>query len=205
MNRVNAYIDGFNLYNGLRSSSGKRYLWLDLERLVTRLLKPGQELQHVRYLTASVRNDPPALQRQSQYLGALANQSSRLEIIMGRLQEKSVACRGCRSRWRTYEEKETDVSIAVALVEDTAGGRVDTALVLSTDSDLCPAVRAAKRLHPEIRVIAVFPPNRRSDELRPTVDGYLSLGARHVRASLLPESVSSLATGVAYSRPGSWR
>jgi hypothetical protein len=58
--RVAAYIDGFNLYFGIREE-GRRYLWLDLECLVQSLLKPHQQLVAVRYFTARVRNDPPPL------------------------------------------------------------------------------------------------------------------------------------------------
>ena len=57
--RVAAYIDGFNLYFGVRQH-GRRYLWLDLEQLVQSLLRPRQQLVAVRYFTARVRNDPPS-------------------------------------------------------------------------------------------------------------------------------------------------
>jgi hypothetical protein len=61
--RVIAYVDGFNLYHGLRERFRHRYLWLDLHRLVQRL-RPGDTIVAVRYFTAAVRNDPPALARQ---------------------------------------------------------------------------------------------------------------------------------------------
>jgi hypothetical protein len=77
LTRVAAYIDGFNLYHGLRSKHGRKYLWLDFELVVTRLLKPYQELTVVRYFTASVRDDAPALARRSSYLGALAAHAPR--------------------------------------------------------------------------------------------------------------------------------
>ncbi|MDA8046382.1 MAG: NYN domain-containing protein [Actinomycetota bacterium] len=131
LTRVAAYIDGFNLYHGLRSKHGHKYLWLDLELLVTKLLKPHQELAVVRYFTASVRNDAPTLARESSYLGALGAHAPRLDIRLGRFQEKSLRCHRCGAAWRTCEEKETDVSIAVAVVEDAA-----------TDlSDVAPAAR----------------------------------------------------------------
>ena len=53
-----------------------------------------------------------------------------------------------------YEEKETDVSIAAALIEDAMQDRYDTALLISADSDLCPAIVTMKRLCPEKRIIA---------------------------------------------------
>ena len=42
MNRVVAYVDGFNLYFGLKAVYGRRYHWLDLQALVRSLLRPGQ-------------------------------------------------------------------------------------------------------------------------------------------------------------------
>ena len=98
---------------------------------------------------------PPAQRRQATYLGAL-RAATAVDVVLGRFQEKHVTCHGCRNQWRTYEEKETDVSIAIALLEDGVKSRFDTALLISADSDLCPAVKALKRLLPQKRVIAVF-------------------------------------------------
>lgn len=39
-----------------------------------------------------------------------------------------------------YEEKETDVSTAVTLVEYGVTDRFDMALLITADSDICPAV-----------------------------------------------------------------
>jgi hypothetical protein len=37
--RVAVYIDGFNLYFGLRAKSDRKYLWLDLQALSVSLLR----------------------------------------------------------------------------------------------------------------------------------------------------------------------
>jgi uncharacterized LabA/DUF88 family protein len=54
MARVIAYIDGFNLYFGLKSSRWDRYLWLNVQNLAGNLLKPDQTLIHTKYFTARV-------------------------------------------------------------------------------------------------------------------------------------------------------
>ena len=64
MDRVVAYVDGFNLYHGLKAEYGRQYLWLDLQALVRGLLRPGQELLEVQYFTARVRGNPDAELRQ---------------------------------------------------------------------------------------------------------------------------------------------
>lgn len=203
MHNVAVYIDGFNLYHGLKAKHGRKYLWLDLSAVARRLLRPGQGLVSVRYFTASVRNDPAAEARQNAYLSALRAVTT-VEVVLGRFQAKHRTCSVCGSRWRTYEEKETDVSIAVAMLEDGVNDLFDTAVVLSADSDLCPAVRALGRLRPTKDVIAVFPPRRRSDDLRRAARFSFTLGDAIIRQSQLPGLVTD-AAGMTYQRPPHWR
>lgn len=201
MNNVAVYIDGFNLYNGLKDKHGRKHLWLDLHAVAQRLLRKDQQLTAVRYFSASVRNDPPAQARQNAYQGAL--RAVGVEVILGRFQEKHRTCRRCGSTWRTYEEKETDVNIAVGMLEDGINEVFDVAIVLSADSDLCPAIRTLGRLCPQKRVVAVFPPQRRSDDLRRAVHASFTLGDAIIRQSQLPAMIID-ASGTTYHRPPSW-
>lgn len=162
----------------------------------------GGESTAVHYFTAAVRDDPPAQARQATYLKALRTGSA-VEVVLGRFQEKHVRCNRCGHTRRTYEEKETDVNLAVALLAGAVNDVFDTALVLSADSDMCPAVRTLKRLRPAKRVIAVFPPQRRSDDLRRMVDASFTLGDAVIRNSLLPDEVVGPHGGT-YRRPDHW-
>jgi uncharacterized LabA/DUF88 family protein len=204
MHRVRIYIDGFNLYYGMHTAFGRLFLWLDLEALATGLLRPGQALDRVTYFTARVRNDPLSEERQDTYLQALTTPATCLEVIEGRFQRKTRRCHSCGVDRVTYEEKETDVSVAVSLVEDAARGAFETALVLSGDSDLCPAVRAAKRLQPDRRIIVVFPPKRQSDPLRAVSDGVLRVDRSMLHQAQLPPKVVS-GDGIVLERPEYWR
>lgn len=82
--------------------------------------------------------------------------------------------------------------------------RSHTALVVSADSDLCPAVRAVRRLRPDARVVAAFPPARRSDELRRAVHGSFTIARRKLEQSLLLDPVVA-ADGRTYPRPQRWK
>lgn len=57
------YVDGFNLYHGLKDQFGRRMLWLDLVARSNRL-RPRSSLMRVRSFTAPVLGDPPAASRQ---------------------------------------------------------------------------------------------------------------------------------------------
>lgn len=115
MASVIAYVDGFNLYHGLHQAYGRRYLWLDLQRLVQRV-RPHDQILAVRYFTAEVKDDPDKLARQRTYLATLMAHCTKVEVVLGRYQTKKMTRRQCGSAWTSHEEKETDVNIAVALV-----------------------------------------------------------------------------------------
>jgi uncharacterized LabA/DUF88 family protein len=198
------YVDGFNLYHGMHAAFGRAYLWLDLETLAGSLLRGHQQLHRVGYFTARVRRNDDSRLRQLAYLEALAAHCERLDIVEGRFQEKTSMCFACRAQWITYEEKESDVSLAVSLVEDAALDRFDTALIVSADSDLCPAIRAVRRVRPGSRVVAVFPPRRHSDELKRVADAVYWLGRDKLNRSQLPVKVVT-AGGIELVRPEHWR
>ena len=200
--RVAAYIDGFNLYFGIRES-GRGHLWLDLEALVQSLLKPQQQLVAVRYFTARVRHDLPAEQRQQTYLEALAAHSSVLDIRLGRFQRKSKKCYSCGLSRNEYEEKETDVSLAVTLLADGVKGLYDTAMLVSADSDMSPAVQALRELAPGARVIAALPPNSRSFQLQGICDAAIPIGLAKVRQAQLPKTVMNGPRPL--TRPEHWK
>jgi uncharacterized LabA/DUF88 family protein len=201
--RVAVYVDGFNLYFGLHAKYGRKFLWLDLQTLAASLLRRGQTLELVRYFTARVRADAEGEQRQSDYLDALQASSPLVTIKDGRFQEKDRRCRGCGSTWTVFEEKETDVNIAVALLSDAVRDKFDTALLISADSDLCPAVKETKSLFPAKRIIVAFPPRRHSAELKRVVDGYINIGDAKIRQAQLPNEVVTGA-GVVLRRPKYW-
>ncbi len=104
MQRVSVYVDGFNLYYGLKSKGWRRYYWLDLRRLAENLLQSGQRLMVVRYFTARVlqlADDPEQPERQKSYLEALETLPD-LHIHYGYFLPKSVTCQQCGTSRETY-------------------------------------------------------------------------------------------------------
>lgn len=198
------YVDGFNLYHGLRAQRRHAYLWLDLVALGKRL-RPRSDLRAVKYFTAPVLDDPGAASRQAEYQNALtAKYPGQIQIIQGRYQKSAKRCRECGSEWVHREEKETDVNIAVSLVADAATHAMDSALIVSADSDLAPAVRTAKTLRPDLFIVAAFPPQRRSAELRRLMPASFPIKEARLKQSLLPDQVSA-ESGKVFNRPDKWR
>lgn len=206
MTRVVVYVDGFNLYFGLRDAGWRKYYWLDLVRLSRSLLKPGQELIGVNYFTSRLRltgANQPDMQRQSDYLDALGTLPD-LTIRYGHYLEKKRTCRSCGATWPDYEEKMTDVNIATQLLVDAYEQRFDTALLISADSDLAPPVERVRATFPTKRVIAVQPPKRNSSRLRQAASASFTLGEAHLRQCQLPPAVTTK-NGHILRRPDHWK
>src|SRR5688572_23217629 len=104
--RVIAYIDGFNLYYGMRQSNYRRYYWLDLEKLASNLLKPNQQLLGVKYFTSRITSPEDKRLRQTSLLEAFATLPL-VRVFEGQYFRKPAKCEYCAATWETHHEKMT--------------------------------------------------------------------------------------------------
>ena len=205
MQRVTVYIDGFNLYYGLRDKKWKRYYWLDVRRLSEKLLHPNQCLVEVHYFTTKVLpapNNPGKVKRQRTFLEAIETLPD-VSTHYGYFLFKEMSCPICRATWPIYEEKMTDVNIAVELLGDAQDNIFDTAIIVSADSDLAGPVNAVRKRYPRKRVIVAFPPKRVSKHLRQVATGCFTIGRDVFRDSQLPNQITK-PDGYVLTRPPTW-
>ncbi|GAB95246.1 uncharacterized LabA/DUF88 family protein [Kineosphaera limosa] len=103
---------------------------------------------------------------------------------------------------RVFEEKGSDVSVAVALVEASVGGRIDAAVVLSNDSDLALALRVA-RSHVPVGLLNPGPRPTAADLQGDPADGvgghwWGRLSAQEYLSAQMPDVVGP------WHRPADW-
>ena len=200
--RVVAYIDGFNLFYGMKESGWNRYYWLDVYALMRNVLPENSVLSGVKYFTARVSSPPDKAKRQSDYLEAL--QTTPCEIFFGKYHNETNYCRHCFQETISPKEKMTDVNIAVELMADAFQNRFDTALLVSGDSDLTPPIRAIRALFPEKQALVAFPPKRFSNELTQAATSHFTLYRSKIRDSQLPDEIAK-PDGYTLKRPATWR
>ena len=203
MPRVIAYIDGFNLYYGLRASRWRRFYWLNLRQVALHLLKPNQTLVETKYFTSLVTAPLDKSRRQATFLEALSTLRA-FSIHYGHYLADTVVCRQCGHTYTTHHEKMTDVNIATEMLSDAFTDRFDTALLCSADSDLVGPVRKVRHLFPDKHVIVVFPPARHSNALKQVASGYLHLDHATLAQSVFPDQVVK-PDGFVLHRPADWR
>jgi uncharacterized LabA/DUF88 family protein len=199
--RVIAYVDGFNLYFGLIESGLDYCKWLDLNKLVNRLLKPNQELVRLKYFTSRINNDPDKQKRQSIYLEAI--ESLGINIYYGNFERKAIECHRCGKIWDNSNEKMTDVNIATNMLIDACHDMYDMAMLISGDSDLVPPIKAIHEFFPEKRVFVAFPPKRHNTSIAYVAKGSMLIGRNNLVESQFEEEITKK-DGFVLRKPTEW-
>ncbi|MFA9213157.1 MAG: NYN domain-containing protein [Candidatus Methylacidiphilales bacterium] len=200
--RVVAYIDGFNLYFGMKEAGLKQCKWLNVKKLILNLLQQNQELIEVKYFTSRVSNNPDKQKRQSTYIDAL--ESIGVKVIYGNYQDGVQDCKRCGNVWKTAKEKMTDVNIATAIMIDAFKDEYDMAMLISGDSDLTPPIREVHNLFKQKRVYVAFPPKRHNSSMAILAKGSLIIGRKKLVDSQFEDEVISK-TGYKLKIPTEWK
>lgn len=201
--RVIAYIDGFNLYFGLKSKGWRRYYWLNIQLLVQNLLKPNQRLLLTKYFTTRITAPPDKQRRQSTFIEALETLND-FQIFYGKYQLNLRQCPYCGIQDEVPKEKMTDVNIATEILKDAYQDKFDVALLISADSDLVPPIKTVKELFSKKRIAIAFPPDRWSADLTNSADKSFVISRARIARSLFPEEVKK-EDGYILRCPSSWK
>ena len=211
MKRVTFLVDGFNVYHSLVDAGfqeEKCLKWLDLHSLLLsypNLIGGNPVLHRLHYFSALANHrlaqDPGVIERHQAYLNAL--ESVGANIHLGRFKPCRIACKECGQRFFRYEEKETDVAIAVALMEAGMDSSTDTVVLVSGDSDLAPALRSARVHFPEKQFGVAFPFRRVSEELKRDADFFWRLKPQIYSAHQFPSRINLPDKGF-IQKPRAW-
>jgi uncharacterized LabA/DUF88 family protein len=202
MTNVITYIDGFNLYHGIKSKYGRKYYWLDVEELSENLLQSGQTLVQVKYFTAMIGKNPPKEKRQRTYISALKT-LSKTNIYYGKYLSNKHVCHNCGYIEQIPSEKMTDVNIATQLLSDAFTNSFDIAILISADSDLTGTIAKILQLFSDKRVVIAFPPDRVSFDLKNIASAYFHIARGKLLKSQFP-NVIQLSNGKKIAKPHSW-
>lgn len=204
--RTYVYVDGFNIYYGIRYTP---YRWLDLGRLA-RLTVPNAEISAIRYFTARIeaRDDPDQPQRQAIYLRALQTIPN-LSIHFGQFRSNQVRMAlvdpppiGAKTAlvWKT-EEKGSDVNLATYLLADGCEARYKQAVVVSNDSDLVEPIRVVRDQIGR-QVMVLNPTPHFSAQLRDVSTAYRKITEASLKAAQFPEQLTD--QHGTFHRPAAW-
>lgn len=144
-------VDGLNLYHALEHF-GPDATFLDIPSIAAQYLPKQREEIEVFYFTSTPdHKGRVTLDRHFEYLALL--KSVKVEIVEGRFQRSIKSCVTCGAKSEIHKEKETDVSIALKIIEAAMEAETSEILLFSADSDFAPALRFARRVNPKVRLM----------------------------------------------------
>ena len=191
MARYCFYIDGFNVYYSIHHYAARqktqKYKWLNYKKLAESSIGNKDTIEAVYYFSSYLTWKPNAVTRHKTYIKAL--RSVGVEYIQGRFKEKTLTCHHCHKQYKSHEEKQTDVNIAVKIVADAATDKYDKAVIVSADTDLIPAIKTVHTIWPEKEVGVMFPVARRSFELSQEADFILKMKSKRLISCQFPHKI----------------
>jgi uncharacterized LabA/DUF88 family protein len=223
--RVSVVADGFNIYHSVKraiqvttqaNAATQRHSttaipastslrWLDLAGLCRSYLSSvgnGATIDQLYYFSAFARHRPPGtVQRHMDYVSALT--LTGVSVQLASFKRKDVTCPLCAKPFFRYEEKETDVAIAAKVIELAATKQCEAIFLITGDTDVLPAIRAARRLCPPIHIIVGFPYARANQTLREAADRHFEFTLKQYRRWQLPNPIT-LPNGDLLHRPATW-
>ena len=218
--KVMAFIDGFNVYHSLdffeRGETAedriqfRKFRWLNLRKLLENFIDPGtDDLERVLYFTAYPNWNPEKKLRHETYVSAL--RTAKVEVIFGEFKNSMIQCKvpkpsGCQEFFQSHEEKQTDVNIAVSIIEFAE--EYDKLLLLTADSDQVPTIKLLRRLHPNKHTCVIHPIARRSKELEGVCDSCARITASMLADAQFDDPIQIVRPSgmpVLLSKPNLWR
>ncbi len=165
------------------------------------MINKNKKIEDVFFFTALAFWNTDKVKRHNIYIKAL--EENKVKVIKGKFRQKDKYCNYCKKTTKTYEEKETDVNIAIYLLKLAFKDQYDEAMIISGDSDLIPAIREVKKEFPDKKITIIIPPFRKAHHLVSISDNKIKLTEKHLSLNQLPEKMICR-DGSIIERPKEW-
>ncbi len=224
--RVAVYIDGFNFFHHMKKLYGKKYYRLDYKQLARQFIWHNEKIVKVEYFTAYFFPDKDWENRHRAYVQALnfkwiqtilwkyqevtkkfVNRKNNIQkfVYKNIIRKLPVSWQKYflpdRIEYKNFEEKRTDVNVALHILEDWLLDVYDKAFVISWDSDISPSIMSVKK-HTKWNkkeFILLMPPWAKAHTMEKVCDEVKNITEENLKVSLLPNQVWTV------HKPKSWK
>lgn len=161
MAKVSVYIDGFNLYHSIDESGRNDLKWISHKALAESFLAKGDELVRVVFFTAVLTWDHEKQKRHRNFIAA--QKALGVEVIESNFKKATRHCKVMNRNCKRHEEKQTDVAIAVNMLEDALADACQRQVLISADSDQVPLFKKIREKKPLMELVLAAPPGRETE------------------------------------------
>ena len=202
--RVRVYIDGFKLYHAICTFHDDRLKWINFFKLSESFLRQGERLDQVNFFTAVLNWNHEKQKRHRNFLEAC--KAVGVNVHEATFKQSTRFCADMDRHCRFYEEKQTDVGIAVRLVADALQRRFERAILITADSDQIPTARFVANLD-HCSLSLRYPPGRQTHarDLGNIVRDRKEISVGHLRTCQLPRDVRDRSGRVRATMPALYR
>ena len=214
VNRTAFLIDGFNLYHSVKTASydlglgGLGTRWLDIKAFCASYLHAiggNAQIYDIYYFSALAKHllasDPDITKRHELYIECL--KATGVTVELSKFKKKTIPCPHCGRKITRREEKETDVAVASKLLEILHLGQCDTAIIVTGDTDIVPAVKTAQKIFPSQKLGFLLPYKRHNAELTRLSSTHFLVTSTAYTRHQFPDPVS-LRNGRTINKSATW-
>jgi hypothetical protein len=183
--RAALYVDGFNLYHSIDDMDRPYLKWLDLWQLARVIAPRSQVIRKVVWCTAFRPQGRAQAARHQAYYDALKLRG--VICLTGHFVVYADGCNACGHSWTVATEKQSDVNLALSVLDDAHENRFDVCYLMTTDGDHAATARFLKERFPEKKLVLVTPPGRKPNRaVLEWADAQVALEFDHLWRALLP-------------------
>lgn len=197
--RAAFYIDGFNLYHPIKEMNEPHLKWANLWKLGEIICEPhGARLVKVVFCTAVPAHLPESRDRHNTFNAA--QRAFGVTIVPGHHVHDG-------EKWN---EKQSDINVAIHLMMDAVDDQFDLAILLSADSDQAATTKMFSERFPDKKLLGVAPPNKSvPNKVQQYCFAHFALSRATIERCIMSESVQGkhgpISRPDAYAPPADWQ
>jgi|GEM_PF-953639 len=176
--KVNFIIDGMNVFHAVKDKFGINLLNIDLNKLVKHISRKDENILSIKFFVSPFVGSTNIAQIQREFIERNSKLSN-VHLKLGVFRKRLINCQKCANRVVHYQEKHTDINIALEISRSAIDTSIDKIYLITADDDFKPAIASFNQIAPNKKFVRVLPPGRFSDS---------SEGLIHLNKSIIKKS-----------------
>jgi uncharacterized LabA/DUF88 family protein len=157
--KVNFIIDGMNIFHAVKEKFGINFLNIDLNKLVRQISLKDENILSIKFFVSPFVGNTNLAQIQREFIER-NSKLSYVDLKLGVFRKRNIKCQKCTNQVVHYQEKHTDINIALEISRSAIDRSIDKIYLITADDDFKPAIASFNQIAPNKKLVRVLPPGR---------------------------------------------
>jgi uncharacterized LabA/DUF88 family protein len=185
--KVNFIIDGMNIFHAVKEKFGINFLNIDLNKLVRQISLNDENILSIKFFVSPFVGNTNLAQIQREFIER-NSKLSYVDLKLGVFRKRNIKCQKCTNQVVHYQEKHTDINIALEISRSAIDKSIDKIYLITADDDFKPAIASFNQIAPNKKFVRVLPPGRFSA----SSESYIHLNKSIIKKSQFNDSSAAL-------------